>query len=123
PDELLFPLGVFKERLSQSALFAASREVSDAEARAVYDWLVKKGVTFHFGNNPETDLTLDQVLDQCRMYIAAARIAETIGCDMIGIQYQQGMKDLMPASDLAEGMLNNDDRPPVKTADGRVIRE
>ena len=25
PDELLFPLGVFKERLSQSALYAASR--------------------------------------------------------------------------------------------------
>ena len=123
PDELLFPLGVFKERLSQSALFAASREVSDAEARAAYDWMVKKGMTFHFGPNPETDLTLDQVLDQCRMYIAAAQIAETFGCDMIGIQYQQGMKDVMPASDLAEGMLNNDDRPPVKTADGRPIRD
>jgi hypothetical protein len=123
PDELLFPLGVFKERLSQSALYAASREVSDAEARGVYDWLVKKGMTFHFGNNPETDLTLDQVLDQCRMYIAAARIAQTFGCDMIGIQYQQGMKDLMPASDLAEGMLNNDDRPPVKMLDGKTIRD
>ena len=123
PDELLFPLGVFKERLSQSALYAASREVSDADARAVYDWLVKKGMTFHFGKDPETELTLDQVLGQCRMYIAAARIAETFGCDAIGIQYQQGMKDLMPASDLAEGMLNNDDRPPAKTADGRVIRD
>ena len=123
PDELLFPLGVFKERLSQSALYAASREVSDADARAVYDWLVKKGMTFHFGKDPETELTLDQVLGQCRMYIAAARIAETFGCDAIGIQYQQGMKDLMPASDLAEGMLNNDDRPPAKMADGRVIRD
>ena len=57
------------------------------------------------------------------MYIAAARIADDFGCDMIGIQYQQGLKDLMPASDLAEGMLNNDDRPPVKTVDGRVIRD
>jgi L-fucose isomerase, C-terminal domain len=123
PDELLFPLGVFKERLSQSALYAASREVKDADARAVYDWLIKKGMRFHFGKDPETELTLDQVLGQCRMYIAAARIAETFGCDAIGIQYQQGMKDLMPASDLAEGMLNNDDRPPVKTADGRVIRD
>ena len=52
PDELLFPLGVFKERLSQSALYAASREVPDAEARAVYDWLVRKGMTFHFGADP-----------------------------------------------------------------------
>ncbi len=123
PDELLFPLGVFKERLSQSALYAASREVPDAEAAAVYDWLVKAGMTFHFGKDPETELTREQVLDQCRMYIAAARIAETFGCEAIGIQYQQGLKDLMPASDLAEGMLNNDDRPPVRGADGKPIRD
>ncbi len=123
PDELLFPLGVFKERLSQSALYAASREIPEAEARAAYDWMVRKGMTFHFGKNPQTELTLEQVLDQCRMYIAAARIAETFGCDAIGIQYQQGLKDLMPASDLAEGMLNNDDRPPVIGADGEPIRD
>ena len=123
PDEMLFPLGVFKERLSQSALFAASREVSDAEAKGVYEWLVAKGFTFHFGQDPKTELTLDQVLGQCRMYVAAARIVETFGCDMIGIQYQQGLKDVMPASDLVEGMLNNDDRPPVKTVDGKLIRD
>jgi hypothetical protein len=29
------------------------------------------------------------------------------------IQYQQGLKDLAPASDLVEGTLNNVDRPPV----------
>ena len=91
--------------------------------KGVYDWLVKKGFTFHFGQDAKTELTLDQVLDQCRMYVAAARIVETFGCEAIGIQYQQGMKDLMPASDLVEGMLNNDDRPPVKTVDGKPIRE
>ena len=32
PDELLHPTGVYKERLSQSSLYAAMREVSDAEA-------------------------------------------------------------------------------------------
>jgi len=42
----LAPLGVFKERLSQSALYAASRDVPEAEARAVYDWLVAKKMTF-----------------------------------------------------------------------------
>ena len=47
------------------------------------------------------------------MYIAAVRIAHEFGCDAIGIQYQQGLKDMAPASDLAEGMLNNADRPPV----------
>ena len=47
------------------------------------------------------------------MYIAALRIADDFGCDTIGIQYQQGLKDLLPASDLVEGTLNNADRPPV----------
>jgi len=47
------------------------------------------------------------------MYIAAGRIADDFGCDIIGIQYQQGLKDMVPASDLAEGMLNNVDRPPI----------
>ena len=42
------------------------------------------------------------------MYIAALRIADDFGLDAVGIQYQQGLKDLVPASDLAEGMLNND---------------
>ena len=112
-DELLNPAGVFKERLSQSALVARMRTVSGAEARGVYEWLVTKGVKFDFGKDPATELTLDQVLDQCKMYIAAVRIACDFGCDLIGIQYQQGLKDMAPASDLAEGMLNNADRPPV----------
>src|SRR5207302_11376212 len=45
PDELLHPTGVFKERLSQSSLYAAMQQVSDTEARAVLDWLPNKGMT------------------------------------------------------------------------------
>ncbi len=114
PDELLHKTGVFKERLSQSALYAGMLAVTDAEAAAVRHWLDEKGMKFVTGPNPETDLTDEQILDQCKMYIAAVRIADDFGCDTIGIQYQQGLKDLAPASDLVEGMLNNVDRPPVK---------
>jgi len=122
PDESLMPMGVFKERLSQSALYAAMREVPDEEARAVRRWLDDKGMHFHTGPNPETDLTDAQIHDQCKMYIATLRIADDFGCDTIGIQYQQGLKDLAPASDLAEGLLNNVDRPPVKAANnGREL--
>ena len=83
-------------------------------------WLDDRGLKFKTGSNPETDLTDNQILDQCRMYIAAVRIADEFGCETIGIQYQQGLKDLAPASDLAEGLLNNSDRPPVKVG-GRKI--
>ncbi len=112
-DELLNPAGIYKERLSQSALVAKMRTVSDVDADAVYRWLVAKGVTFLLGKDPKTELTLEQILEQCKMYIAAVRIAKEFGCDAIGIQYQQGLKDMVAASDLVEGLLNNAERPPV----------
>jgi hypothetical protein len=119
-DELLNPMGIYKERLSQSALLAAMRTVSAEEAFTVYHWLLRHGVTFITGPDPQIHLTEDQILDQCRMYIAAVRIGHEFGCAAIGIQYQQGLKDMTSASDLVEGLLNNVDRPPVfdrKTGD------
>src|SRR5260370_22290767 len=121
PDELLHPTGVFKERLSQSALYAEMQRTTDAEAGGVRTWLDENGVRFMTGPDPENDLTDAQILEQCKMYIAALRIADEFGCDAIGIQYQQGLKDLAPASDLAEGLLNNVERPPVFSRDRREL--
>ncbi len=121
PDDLLNATGVFKERLSQSALYYETTQVADDEAQAVRRWLDRKGMKFVTGKKAKTELTDKQILTQCKMYIAALRIADDFGCDLIGIQYQQGLKDLLPASDLVEGMLNNTDRPPVKSRDGKRI--
>ena len=112
-DEYLNPMGIYKERLSQSALVAEMRRVKDDEARVAFGWLKEKGMRFEFGKNPATELVEAQVLEQMKMYIAAVRMAHFFGCDLIGIQYQQGLKDMVPASDLVEGLLNNVDRPPV----------
>jgi hypothetical protein len=122
PDELLHPTGVFKERMSQSTLYAAMQQVSDAEAGDVLRWLLRRGMTFHWGTDEESELTEEQTIEQCKMYVAALRLADEFGCSAIGIQYQQGLKDLAPASDLVEGLLNNVERPPVKAAgNGRVL--
>jgi len=122
PDELLHKTGVYKERLSQSTLYAKMLTVTDAEAESAYEWLVSAGMTFHFGPNEAEDLTKAQVLGQCKMYIAAVRLADEFGCAAIGIQYQQGLKDLAPASDLVEGLLNNVERPPVtREGDGETL--
>lgn len=121
PDELLNPLGVYKERLSQSALYYETTQVSDEDASAVRRWLSDRGVKFMTGASEEEDLTDRQIHLQCKTYIAAARIADDFGCQAIGIQYQQGLKDLLPASDLAEGLLNNSDRPPVRSRDGTRV--
>ncbi len=121
PDSLLNPTGVFKERLSQSALYYETTQVSDREAREVRKWYDRKGMTFITGPDETKHLTEKQILTQCKMYIAAMRIADDFGCHLIGIQYQQGLKDLLPASDLVEGTLNNVDRPPVYSRDGKRL--
>jgi hypothetical protein len=121
PDELLNPTGVYKERLSQSALYYETTQVRDDEAADVRRWMNDQGMQFKTGPNEETDLTDHQIHQQCKMYIAALRIADDFGCETIGIQYQQGLKDLLPASDLVEGMLNDTDRPRVRSRDGSRV--
>ncbi|GMV98608.1 MAG: fucose isomerase [Phycisphaerae bacterium] len=121
PDDLLHACGVFKERLSQSALYAETLRVPDKEAKAILKWMTDKGLRLRTGRDEKTQLTRRQLLTQCKMYAAAARIADDFGCDCIGIQYQQGLKDVLPASDLVEGMLNNADRPPVRSRDGKRV--
>ncbi|HLY25326.1 MAG TPA: hypothetical protein VKQ72_03235 [Aggregatilineales bacterium] len=113
-DELLNKAGIYKERLSQSALVAAMRLVPDGEAQAIRKWLDQRGLRFATGRDEATELTDAQILEQLKMYVAGLRIATDFGCAAIGIQYQQGLKDMVPASDLAEGLFNNVDRPPVK---------
>lgn len=112
-DELRNACGIYKERFSQSALVAGMRTVSDCEAQAVRRWLDGRGLTFVTGTDEANELTDVQILEQLKMYIAAMRMADSFGCDLIGIQYQQGLKDVTPASDLVEGLFNNPDRPPV----------
>lgn len=117
-DEMMNPLGVYKERLSQSALWAEMQVTSDAEAAAVLEWLRSAGMTFDIGTDEATQLTESQLLWQAKMYIAILRISDDYGLDVVGVQYQQGLKDICPASDLAEGLVNNGERPPVRSRDG-----
>lgn len=125
-DELMNPTGMYKERLSQSALYAEMLTVTEDEAAAIRSWLDAAGMTFHVDNEGDWRecLTDEQLTWQFKMYIAALRIADDFGAAAVGIQYQQGLKDLVPASDLAEGLLNDPNRPPVKSRDGaRVLYE
>jgi len=87
--------------------------VSHEEAQRVRSWLDEKGMTFLVGTDESTELTDSQIFEQIKMYVAAVRMANTFGCDSIGIQYQLGLKDMTAASDLAEGLLNNVERPAV----------
>lgn len=123
-DELLNPLGIYKERLSQSALYSEMQKVTDGEVAAVEDWLLQRGMTFVLGEDEATEFTRKQLHEQLAMYVAILRLSDDFGLDAVGVQYQQGLKDLVAASDLAEGLLNNVERPPVSSRDGsQVLRD
>ncbi|HEY8662325.1 MAG TPA: hypothetical protein VIL68_01795, partial [Propionibacteriaceae bacterium] len=72
-DELINPYGIYKERLSQSALVAEMSKVTDEEADAVRRWLDERGMTFHVENDGDWTqcLTDTQLASQFKMYIAA----------------------------------------------------
>lgn len=120
-DELLNPMGIYKERLSQSDLVAEMALVTAEETAAARAWLDDAGMRFEVGTDEATELTDRQIAEQLAMYIAAVRIADRFGLDAVGIQYQQGLARVVAASDLAEGLLNNVERPPVRSVDGREL--
>ncbi|MEA3327224.1 MAG: fucose isomerase, partial [Chloroflexota bacterium] len=55
-DEYLNQIGIYKERLSQSALLAEMSRVSDGEALSVRAWLENQGMKFITGSAHEKDL-------------------------------------------------------------------
>ncbi len=123
PDKL-GKIGMPIELLNQSDLLAEMKLVSQEEAQKNLNWLVKKGAWFDWGHDGSTQLTPDQVVEQMKMYVAAARIYERYGLSAIGIPYQYGLVRSCPASDLVEGMLNNADRPDVKSYEtGKTINK
>jgi hypothetical protein len=111
-DELLNPLGVYKERLSPVGARCRDAARDGRRSARGSELARRQGRHLRHGRRG-LRLTDAQLHEQCKMYVAAVRIAHTFGCDAVGIQYQQGLKDMTPASDLVEGLLNNPDRPPV----------
>ena len=55
-DDLLNACGIYKERLSQSALVAAMRTVREDEAQAVRTWLDERGMQFNTGSDDSSTL-------------------------------------------------------------------
>lgn len=117
-------IGMPVEYLNQSDLLAEMELVTNETARRNLNWLLEKGVTFHWGPNYETGLVESQVLEQMKMYTAAGNIFRRYGLAAIGIPYQYGLVRCTSASDLPEGMLNNSDRPDIIwTETGEVINK
>ncbi|MBO9482077.1 hypothetical protein [Salinisphaera sp. G21_0] len=123
PQESLAKIGMPIEALSQSALLYEMSMVSQEERAECLQFYIDRGMDFQFGTDGATELTREQVLEQCAMMIAMARITERFGLTSVGVQYQQGLKDSCAASDFAEGAIGSSERFPIKGEKGGIIRE
>jgi hypothetical protein len=150
-SELVAAMGLIDDRRGiKAALLDQKSKISDKEGWKVIQWCINKGMKLDYRDLEaeglykrldrarggartsifnkiveieKTQLTKRQLIEQGKMYIAAVRIADKYGAEVIGIQYQQGLKDCCSASDLVEGLLNSTVRPEVRNAKGNVIRE
>ena len=123
PQESMINIGMPIEALSQSALLHEMSLVSQEEREECLQFYIDRGMDFRFGADEATELTREQVLEQCAMMIAMARFTERFGLTSVGVQYQQGLKDCCPASDFAEGAIGSTERFPIKGENGDIIRE
>ncbi|MDQ2080540.1 signal transduction protein [Xanthobacteraceae bacterium Astr-EGSB] len=122
PQKALADIGMPLEALSQSDLFAEMALVPTDLREQCLQWYEARGMKFAWGKDAETELTREQVLEQCAMLIALGRFADRFGLTSIGVQYQQGLARCCAASDFAEGAIGNAERFPIPTVDGRIVR-
>jgi hypothetical protein len=122
PQQALVNVGIPMEGLSQSALLEAMSSIPRSLREACLAWYEARGMRFAFGTDPTTELTRDQVLEQCAMLIALARFAQRFGLSAVGVQYQQGLARSCAASDFAEGAIGSAERFPIPDETGAIIR-
>ena len=122
PQQALVDIGMPLEGLSQSALLAEMAKVPRGLREACLSWYEARGMRFSFGIEPATELTREQVLEQCAMLIALGRFAQRFGLSAVGVQYQQGLAHSCAASDFAEGAIGSAERFPIPDEAGAIVR-
>ena len=122
PIATMVNIGMPIESMSQSALLVEMARVPQDLREDCLKWYEARGMSFKFGEDGAKELTREQVLEQCAMMIAMARVTKRFGLSAIGVQYQQGLKDSCSASDFAEGAIGNAERFPIPDEDGEIIR-
>lgn len=122
PQAALARIGMPMESLSQSALLAEMAKVPESLREACLEWYESHGMKFHWGTDGATELVRAQVLEQCAMLVAMARITKRFGLSAVGVQYQQGLAQSCAASDFAEGAIGSAERFPIPDETGAIIR-
>lgn len=108
---LLNPIGFTEHKVDQTWIVDRGRRIAAKRIDAAFDFVKKKGATFHWGEKDAQDFTPDATREQLRDYLAVLDLIHEFKADCLGWQYQLGLIPLRPPSDFSEGLFNSTCRP------------
>ncbi len=114
----LAPIGFAEHKIDQAWIIDRGRSIDDARLDAALDFVIDKGLTFHWGEAGADDFDRAATREQLRDYLVVLDLVKEFRADCVGWQYQLGLVPLRPPSDFAEGLLNSACRP---ESDGEPI--
>jgi L-fucose isomerase-like protein len=108
---LLNPIGFAEHKVDQAWIIERGRSIAAPRIEEALNFLIDRGLKLHHGARDALDFTLNDTREQLRDYLAVLDLVDEFKADCIGWQYQLGLINLRPPSDLAEGLFNSTCRP------------
>jgi L-fucose isomerase-like protein len=108
---LLNKVGFTEHKIDQAWIISRGKDIDPKRIDEAYQYVVDKGVTFHYGDPGAEDFDANATKEQLRDYLAVLDMVNEFKADCIGWQYQLGLIPLRPPSDFSEGLLNSACRP------------
>ncbi|HMO37544.1 MAG TPA: hypothetical protein PKA06_16010, partial [Gemmatales bacterium] len=108
---LLARLGFAEHKVDQSWISVRMKKVTPERIEKAFQFVVSKGVQFHWREKEAEDFTEEATREQLRMYLAVLDVLEEFEADCLGWQYQLGLLYSLPPSDFCEGLFNSACRP------------
>jgi len=108
---LLAPHGFSEHKVDQAWIIERGRRIDAKRIDAALAFVRDKGLTFHWKEDGNDDFDEAATREQLRDYLVVLDLLSEFKCDCLGWQYQLGLIQLRPPSDLSEGLLNSICRP------------
>ena len=110
PRELL-KHGFAEHKVDQAWLPSRMAAIKEERVESAFEFVVDKGVQFHWRAEGAEDFTEESTKEQLRMYLAVLDLLEEFQAPCLGWQYQLGLIPVTAPSDFCEGLLNSTCRP------------
>lgn len=108
---LLYKIGFSEHKVDQAWLVERVRAIDQNRVDDAFQFVVDRGVTFHWGEADAEDFSAESTREQLRSYLTVLDLVDEFQADCVGWQYQLGLLKLLPPSDFGEGLLNSHARP------------